>query len=230
MNRKKAGVIAVAIASGAAALFLPRAVHGAAAATTGSKNFGISIVNGGGSCAGEFCYSPANLTIRQADTVTWTNNSTTIHTVTTCTTSACPGAGPGTGTDPAFNSGTVNMGATFVHQFHGTGTYNFYCQIHGFAVMHGTITVKPFIVSTTSLPAGTVGASYRKMVMAAGGETPLKWAVTKGALPAGLTLSTGGLISGKPTTAGTSSFTVKVTDSSSNPTLAATKALSIKVS
>ncbi|MBI2676371.1 MAG: putative Ig domain-containing protein, partial [Candidatus Yanofskybacteria bacterium] len=45
-------------------------------------------------------------------------------------------------------------------------------------------------------------------------------------LPAGLTLSAGGVISGKPTTAGTATFTVRVEDSSS-PKLSATKSLSI---
>ena len=28
------------------------------------------------------------------------------------------------------------------HTFHGVGTYNYYCAIHGFAVMHGSVTVK----------------------------------------------------------------------------------------
>jgi plastocyanin len=229
LNRKQFAILAVAIASGAAALFVPRAAHGAPAAATSSRNFGISIVNGGGSCASEFCYSPASMTIRQADTVKWTNNSTAAHTVTRCTAAACSGVGPGNGKDPSFNSGLVNPGATFTLQFHAAGNYHYYCQIHGFPIMHGTIIVEPFIVKTTSLPGGTVGAAYSDTVKAAGGETPLVWSVMTGKLPTGLKLSSSGLISGKPTTTGTFTFTVKVSDSSS-PALTATKALSITVS
>jgi hypothetical protein len=53
--------------------------------------------------------------------------------------------------------------------------------------------------------------------------------VTSGALPPGLSLSGSGVISGKPTTKGTFSFTVKVTDTS-NPVQTAKKALSLVVS
>lgn len=227
MNRKMLAVLTLAVSAGTAALLLPRAAHGAVAASS-SRNFASSIVAAGGSCTSEFCYSPANIAIRQADTVTWTNNTTTIHTVTTCTTSACSGTGPGTGTDPAFNSGIINPGSSFTEQFHGVGTYNYYCEIHGFTVMHGTITVKPFIVSTKSLPGGTVGTAYSSKLKALGGEKPLHWTLMSGTLPAGLRLSSGGTISGTPTSTGTSAFTVKVMDSSTTP-LTAQKSLSITV-
>src|SRR5258708_39948157 len=52
--------------------------------------------------------------------------------------------------------------------------------------------------------------------------------LSSGSLPAGLTLSNGGQISGTPTSSGTASMTVKVTDSSS-PAQSATKNLSIVV-
>jgi plastocyanin len=231
MHRKRFAVVTLAVAAGAAALFLPRAAHGAPTApTANARIFGVSIVDLGGTCTSRFCYAPANLTIHQVDSVTWTNNSSSIHTVTTCTTSACSGTGPGTGTDPAFNSGVINQAASFTLQFHGVGTYNYYCQIHGFTVMHGIITVKAFAVTTRSLPAGTVGTAYSARLKAAGGQTPLTWSLVSGTLPAGLHLSSGGLISGTPTTAGTSNFTVQVTDSSSPTKLTAQKALSITVS
>ncbi len=73
----------------------------------------------------------------------------------------------------------------------------------------------PLAVTTASLAAGTVNASYTATLAASGGTSPYAWALASGTLPAGLTLSSGGVISGTPTASGTSSFTVRVTDSSS---------------
>src|SRR5204863_394156 len=55
---------------------------------------------------------------------------------------------------------------------------------------------------------------------ASGGTPPYSWSVATGSLPAGLNLSTGGTISGTPSAAGSSSFTVRVTDSASASTTA----------
>lgn len=67
-------------------------------------------------------------------------------------------------------------------------------------------------VTTTSLPSGTVGAAYSQILGASGGTSPLTWNVSSGALPTGLSLSSTGVVSGTPTVAGTSNFTVRVTD------------------
>jgi len=71
----------------------------------------------------------------------------------------------------------------------------------------------PVTITTTSLPDGTIGTAYSQTLAATGGTTPYTWAVTTGTLPAGLTLAPStGVISGTPTAAATSSFTVTVTD------------------
>jgi hypothetical protein len=70
----------------------------------------------------------------------------------------------------------------------------------------------PLNITTTSLPNGTVGQAYSATLAATGGATPYSWAKTGGTLPAGLTLSASGEISGTPTGAETQSFTVEVTD------------------
>jgi hypothetical protein len=89
--------------------------------------------------------------------------------------------------------------------------------------------VPPPTVTTTSLPSGAHGVAYSATLTASGGKSPYSWAIVSGALPAGLTLTAAtGVISGTPTTAGTSSFTVRVTDSES-PVATGTKALSITV-
>jgi len=77
-----------------------------------------------------------------------------------------------------------------------------------------SLTVNPTLsVTTTSLTSGSVGVAYNAALAASGGVPPYSWSVTSGALPAGLTISTSGLISGTPTSQGTSNFTVQVSDS-----------------
>lgn len=71
-------------------------------------------------------------------------------------------------------------------------------------------------ITTTSLPGGTVGSAYNQTLTATGGATPYTWALADGDLPPGLTLSSGGVISGDLTAAGTYEFTVEVTDANSN--------------
>ncbi len=63
--------------------------------------------------------------------------------------------------------------------------------------------------------AGTVNQAYSFTFAANGGLGAVKWAVTKGTLPAGLRLNSAtGQLSGRPSKAGTSAFTVSATDSS----------------
>jgi Putative Ig domain len=82
-----------------------------------------------------------------------------------------------------------------------------------------SITVNAVLtITTTSLPAGTLNVPYNVFVSAAGSTGTFTWDVTSGSLPAGLTFlatsnSSSAEISGTPTALGTSSFTVRVTDS-----------------
>jgi putative cell wall-binding protein len=69
-------------------------------------------------------------------------------------------------------------------------------------------------VTTTSLPTATVGISYSEALTASGGTSPYTWAMT-GALPAGLSLDSDGVISGTPTTRGAADLMVTVTDAAS---------------
>ncbi|MGD0499911.1 MAG: putative Ig domain-containing protein [Bryobacteraceae bacterium] len=79
------------------------------------------------------------------------------------------------------------------------------------------------IVTATALPQGMVGAAYSQTLAASGGAPPYTWLATSGALPGGLTLNSGGTISGTPTAAGTYGFTVQAKDtvaSTANATFA----------
>ena len=69
----------------------------------------------------------------------------------------------------------------------------------------------PLSVTTTVLPAATVGVAYSAILAASGGVLPYTWSWS-GTLPAGITLSTAGVFSGTPTAADSSSFSVTVTD------------------
>jgi sugar lactone lactonase YvrE len=71
------------------------------------------------------------------------------------------------------------------------------------------------ILTTSPLPAGTAGTPYAQALAATGGTPPYSWSIAVGSLPAGLTLSSQGSISGTPTSAGTFLITFQVTDSAS---------------
>ena len=74
--------------------------------------------------------------------------------------------------------------------------------------INAAITVNP-----ATLPNGSVGIAYSQTVSATGGNGSYTFSVSAGTLPAGLSLNAGtGLISGTPTTAATSNFTVTATD------------------
>ena len=80
-----------------------------------------------------------------------------------------------------------------------------------------TITVEPPpTITTTTLANPTLNTAYNATVTATGGLLPLSWALTAGALPTGLSLSSSSTntvqITGKPTVAGGFTFTITVTD------------------
>lgn len=68
-----------------------------------------------------------------------------------------------------------------------------------------------------TLPTGTVGVAASLQITASGGTGPYTFSVLTGTLPAGLTLSPGGLLSGTPTTAGSSTVTIQATDANNCP-------------
>lgn len=96
----------------------------------------------------------------------------------------------------------------------------------------GSTPQKLVIISTTLLPSGIVGTAYEFKFLAKGGvpfspkatTSPYQWeAVDTGTrpLPAGLTLSRDGILSGTPSAANTWTFTAKVTDSVASSTQSA---------
>ena len=71
---------------------------------------------------------------------------------------------------------------------------------------------RTYAITTTSLPPATLGAPYSAKLQAGGHPVRSEeWELAAGQLPSGLTLAADGTISGTPTAAGSSTFTVKVT-------------------
>jgi hypothetical protein len=84
-------------------------------------------------------------------------------------------------------------------------------------------------VLTTAVPDAVLNMTYSYQLLATGGVAPYTWKITSGSLPPGVNpLSSGGLISGKPTSTGKYSFTVQATDSNT-PAGTATADLSLTV-
>ena len=54
----------------------------------------------------------------------------------------------------------------------------------------------PLQITTSNLPTGATGTAYSQTLTATGGTPPYAWSLSSGSLPAGLTLSTSGIISG----------------------------------
>lgn len=83
------------------------------------------------------------------------------------------------------------------------------------AISSGTLK----ITSTTADP-GTVGTAYNFQLTASGGVPPYTWAVASGStLPAGLALSSAGVVSGTPTASGTFNPSIAVTDETTSNTV-----------
>ncbi len=100
-----------------------------------------------------------------------------------------------------------------------TGPFNFTVQATVNAT--GCFTTKPFsitvgcqiiTVNEASLPAATLNASYNQTVTQTGGIGTINWTVSGGSLPANLTLSSGGQITGTPTATGSFPVTLRATD------------------
>jgi hypothetical protein len=109
------------------------------------------------------------------------------------------------GTPTATGSSTFTVQATDADGCLGVRTYTI--------VINPANCVPIVFTSSATLPSGTSGTPYSQQITATGGTGGITYTVTFGTLPPGLTLSSGGLISGTPTQPGGYTFTVTATDS-----------------
>lgn len=83
------------------------------------------------------------------------------------------------------------------------------------ATVSCSISIPPLGLACDSPPAGVLGTAYFHALQVSGGNPPYTFALIAGALPGGLSLDPAfGTIGGTPSTIGTYSFTVEVTDES----------------
>ncbi len=86
------------------------------------------------------------------------------------------------------------------------------------------------ITTSSTLTAGTVSSPYSQSISAQNSQNTVSFAIASGSLPSGLSInSSSGLISGTPTLAGTSIFTVTATDTSSTGTFFDTKQFTLTI-
>ena len=87
--------------------------------------------------------------------------------------------------------------------------------------------VQKLVLASQTLPDARIGTAYSEQLDASGGTAPYSFVVSAGStLPAGLSLSTSGVLSGTPTVAGPNTFNVRVTDAS-NQSSTATLSLTV---
>jgi hypothetical protein len=190
--------------------------------TAGTSNFTVTATDSGGN-SGTRSYSmvvsggAVTITLSPANLASGTVGAAYSQTIT-----ASGGTSPYTFTTSA---GTLPAGLTLTSGgvLSGTpttaGTSSFTVQATDSASHSGTqsynVTVT-LALSPATLAGGTVGSAYSQTITASGGTSPYTFAVTSGSLPAGLTLSSGGVLSGTPTTAAAASFTVQASDTGAN--------------
>jgi fibronectin type III domain protein/putative Ig domain-containing protein/uncharacterized protein DUF11/centrosomal CEP192-like protein len=143
------------------------------------------------------------------------------------TVTASPGGGSATGTASPITVAGLDDGTSYTFTVTATNRAG---DGPSSAPSMAVTPVAPLDVTSGSpLPRAAVGQPYATTLTATGGIGPLGWSLAAaGVLPAGLTLLPDGTITGTPTTARTSRFTVQVTDAAT-PGHAATKTLSLTV-
>jgi hypothetical protein len=110
----------------------------------------------------DFSFGPKTLTINAGDSVSWTNQGPTAHTA--------------TAKGGSFDSGLLETGKSYSHEFSSAGSFVYYCKPHPF--MTATIVVKA--ASSSSGSNGSSGAGTTATPATPAAATP---AATSGGLP-----------------------------------------------
>ena len=100
--------------------------------TSASDHSSVTISPGSFSPNNGKNFVPNTLTVSKGTVVTWTNDDSTEHTVTS-------GSSPGGNSGAEFDSSPITPGKTFQHTFSTSGTFDYHCNIHPF--MKGKVVV-----------------------------------------------------------------------------------------
>jgi plastocyanin len=91
-----------------------------------STSAAISIVPGSSNPNNPKFYDPSPANVTVGTTVTWTNNDSALHTVTSGNSTSGPSG--------VFDSSIMPVGRTFQHTFDKAGTFDYYCILHPFMI------------------------------------------------------------------------------------------------
>jgi hypothetical protein len=141
------------------------------------------------------------------------------------------GGGYGVAADPA---GRLYVAAGVVVEFNYNSTGNVAPVATLTAGVDGVVDVAvsppaPVAYAGVTPLRPTVGAPFSYTLTGGGGVAPYHFAVSSGTLPAGMSLTSGGVLSGVPTTAGTSTIMIRITDSALPTAASATQTLQLIV-
>ena len=111
----------------------------------------------------------------------------------------------------SLSGGSLPSGLTLVNGLiSGTplasGTFDFEVRLTDGGMLTATqtyaltLTASSLSINTSYVPAPVVGYAYSQSLVGTGGTGTYAWSIVGGSLPAGLSLSTGGLVGGTPTT------------------------------
>ena len=190
---------------------------------TGTYNFTVLMVDSAANTATQ----AFTLNIQQATTTTLTSsvNPSNFQQDVTLTATVSPSTATGTVTfkDGAatIGSGTLSAGIATMSISNLTSGAHSLTAVYGGNTTNLTSTSSVLtqnvrtavVVSTTTLPNGQISTVYSQTLAATGGVSPYTWSLNSGALPSGVTLSGGGLLSGLPTVTGTFNVNVLAIDS-----------------
>jgi plastocyanin len=114
----------------------------AAACGSSSASTPTATATGGGTAAAavikDFAFTPQTITVKAGTTVTWTNQDSVQHTVT-----SADAIGVNANVTSDFDSGLLGQGQTFSFTFTKAGTYFYLCTPHrAMPAMHGEVIVQ----------------------------------------------------------------------------------------
>jgi len=100
------------------------------------------------------CWDPPDVTVGVGETVTWSNDDTAAHTVT----SGSAADGP----DGVFDSSLFMAGAEFSHTFDEAGTFEYFCMVHPW--MAGTVIVGEAMAEEAMMSGAYLGLDIDPML------------------------------------------------------------------
>ncbi|MBI5641313.1 MAG: putative Ig domain-containing protein [Nitrospirae bacterium] len=187
----------------------------------------LTVFAAGTSQAITVAVSPGTITAGQSSTITI---GSTFSGIPACTLDVS--FGDGSSSSVGLGTCTSIIGATFVYSCTATVGHTYTSPgLKTIQVTHNpacsllpappdpartalTVNCPPLAVTTSaSLPPSRAGEAYSAQVQASGGQAPYAYSIIGGSLPAGLSLSPSGFISGVPSIAGSYSFEIRVSDS-----------------